>query len=253
MIKNNFLKNFSAIVLIGIGTILVLDNIGLIDSDIKELWHYLYPVFFIVLGMTLIGRSIKRGGEIWVIGSFLIIFGALLLLGTLDIISFEVVDVIELWPLILVYIGFAFFGKSNKRKQSRVDVFDEETENWRKTDKHFRAGVFEYNQPNWKVRSMDLSSTVGDYYFDFTQANIPNQEVVITVTNLTGDVHVTLPKTLNFKLESSVKVGEIEFSDEERKGINKDFSYTTEGYELATQKLALHIEVKVGTIYITQV
>lgn len=253
--KNNIIRNFIAITLIGIGTMLVLDNIGVIDSDIQELWHYVYPVFFVVLGLTIMRSYFKRGGEGWIFGSFLIIFGTLLLLGRLDVIEYHFADIIKLWPLLIIYVGFSIFGKSNKRKKTHVHIFndDEDTSDHKVNGKRFAVGNFEYKQPNWKVKPMSLWSAAGDYYFDFSKAFIPEEEIPIKIDSWAGDVKMILPQYLEFKVDASVKAGEIDVDGQKVEGVNRDFIYESNGYTDAVQKLNIHIVLKAGSIRVDRV
>lgn len=252
--KNNILRNFIAIALIGMGTMLVLDNIGVIESDIKELWHYVYAIFFIVLGLTLMKKYFMRGGESWIFGSFLIIFGSLLLLGRLEIVQYRFTDIIKLWPLLIIYIGFSIFGKSNKRKKSHVHIFNNDDYDYQKNNgKRFVVGNFEYKQPNWKVKPMNLWSAAGDYYFDFSRAFIPDEEIPIKIDSWAGDVQMVLPESLEFRIDASVKAGEIDVDGQRTDGVNRSFSYESAGYETATQKLDIYIVLKAGSIRIDKV
>lgn len=142
-----YVRYFIAITLIGIGTMLVLDNLGIIDSDIKELWYYIYPVFLMVIGITFIFRYVKRGGAGWIFGPFLLIFGILLLLGKLQVIDYRFSDIFKLWPLLFIYIGFSLIGKTNKRNKKASFLkndhsqFDSES-----YDTCFSAGDHEYKE-----------------------------------------------------------------------------------------------------------
>lgn len=252
--KNSVVRYFIAIVLIGLGTMLILDNIGLINSDIKELWHYVYPIFFIVFGFTLMRNYFKRGGESWIFGSFLIVLGSLLLLGRFDLILFRFSDIFKLWPLLIIYIGFSIFGKSNKRKKSHVHIFNHDEEHYKKINgKRFAVGNVEYKESNWKVKPMDLWSAAGDYYFDFSKAFIPDEEIPISINSWAGDVQMVLPENLEFKVEASIKAGEIDIVGHRADGVNRDLAYQSDGYDSATQKLDLHIILKAGSIRIDKV
>lgn len=251
--KNNVLRNFIALVLIGLGTLLVLDNIGVLNTDIQELWHYVYSTFFIIFGLTLIGRYFKYGGLNWIFGSFSIIFGTLLLLGRLEIISFYFADIIKLWPLLIIYFGFSIFGKTNKRKKSKAHIFNDKETDGKKNGKRFAVGNFEFKQPNWKVKPMNLLSAAGDYYFDFSKGFIPDEEIPIKIDSWAGDVQMILSKNLEFRVEASVKAGDINVVGQGLEGVNRNLSYESPGYNLATQKLDLFIVLKAGSIRIDQV
>lgn len=254
IMKNNLLRKFIAITLVGVGVMLILDNLNLIKTDIKELWHYVYPTFFIIFGLMLIIRFLKRESFSWIFGSFLIIFGALLLLGRLDIISYQFRDIIKLWPLLIIYIGFSLFKNSNKRKGSFFDRFSNNRfYNNKNYGERFGVGGYEFKEPNWEVESMNLSRGVGDYYFDFTQALISDDEITIHLQSSIGNVHIILPENLEFKIESSVKVGKINVTGQKLKNFNKKISYTTDKYNLVNKKINFFITLKVGSIQIDRV
>ena len=253
--KNNPVRYFIAISLIGLGIMLVLDNIGVIESDIKELWHYVYPIFFIMIGVSLSVRYFKKGGEGWIFGSFLIIFGSLLLLGRLEIIQYRFTDLFKLWPLLIIYIGFSIIGKSSKRHKTRVHIF-KNSDNGKytgKDGKRFSVGNFEYKDPNWKVKPMNLWSAAGDYYFDFSKAFIPDEEIPITINSWAGDVQILLPENLEFRIEASVKAGDINVLGQTADGINRNLVFETTGYESAVQKLDIDVDLKAGSIRVDTV
>src|SRR5690625_6589354 len=81
IVEKSSVRYFMAIAFIGFGAMLVLDNFGVLESDIKELWHYVYPAFFIVFGFSLITRYFKYKGSSWIFGLFFIVFGGALILG----------------------------------------------------------------------------------------------------------------------------------------------------------------------------
>ena len=257
--KNNFVRYFIAIALIGLGSMLVLDNIGVIESDLKEAWHYIYPAFFIVLGLSTFFRYFKRGGEGWIFGSFLIIFGTLLILGRLEIIQYTFFpDLFKLWPLFIVYIGFSFIGRSNNKRKSRVHIYNNDYQkqsgeksyaNWGR----FSIGDHEYKTPNWKVEPMNLMNAAGDYYLDFTKAFIPEEEIPITIDSWAGDVQLLLPENLEFRVDASVKTGDINVLGQTAEGINRHIFFESPNYETATRKLDILLDLKAGSIRVDQV
>lgn len=252
--KNSLVRYFIAIVLIGLGTMLVLDNVGVIESDIKELWHYVYPAFFIVLGFTILVGYFKTGGESWIFGSFLIIFGALLLLGRFTVIPFSFSDIFKLWPLLIIYGGFSLIGKSKKGRKSRVHIYENDQEhgksmNWGR----FAVGNIEYKQPNWQVKPMDLRNAAGDYYLDFTKAFIPEEEIPININSWAGDIQILLPEGLEFQIDATVKAGEIDVLGQTVDGINRNIFFESPGYKDATRKLKIMLDLKAGSIRVNQV
>jgi len=236
--------------------LLVLDNIGVADFGVRNLWHYVYPIFILVLGLKwLIDYFLKRSNH-WFLGLFFTVFGGLLLLDRFEVITFYFSDVFKLWPLLIIYIGIVLlkFG----RGQSFFSVVgDESTFNKSKAagvkNQHFTVGNQSYNQPNWKVEPMNIQTLAGDFYLDFTKAFIPEKKTPISIRSLAGDVHILIPKNINFRIEATVKAGEIEVLGNEWGGVNRSYQYETTDYEVAQQKLDFVIKLKAGSIRVDQV
>lgn len=251
--NNSLIKNLVAILLIGFGTLLVLDNIGVIETDFKELWHYVYPVFFIVVGVVIFYKYLKKGGEGWIFGSFFLIFGALLLLGIFEIINYTFSDILKLWPLLIIYVGFSMIGKVGHKRKPRVHISNDDIYEHKNYRQQFIVGTFEYKQPNWKVKPMELRNVAGDFYLDFTKAFIPEEEIPITIKGWAGDVQILLPENLEFKIDASVKAGEINLLNQFVDGINRHIDYETPGYPDAVQKLNIILDLKAGSIRVNKV
>ncbi|MDY0396031.1 cell wall-active antibiotics response protein LiaF [Virgibacillus halophilus] len=221
-----------ALILIGIGVMLVLENIGIATFNMKSAWLYLYPVLFIVIGLKMLIERMRFRGGSWMGGSFLIIFGTLLLLDRFNVIAFTFGDVFKLWPLLIVYVGF-FFVRGNgliiKYKQN--DHHGKYYQNTTMHDENYgkgsfsMVGNFEYNQPNWKVEPMNLRSMAGDFYLDFSKAFIPEKKTPIRINSLAGDVHILVPENVAFRVEAYVKAGDIEVLGQTVDGIGRSMFF----------------------------
>lgn len=244
-------RNLLALLLILLGIILVLDNIGVLNTDFQQLWHYLYPSLIIILGIHLFYRFLKKGGEGWIFGSFFIIFGSLLLLGKFDIIDYTFRDLFKLWPLLIMYVGFSMIGKANRRRRPRIHITTDNDD--KGFHEHIHVGTVEYQQANWKVKPMDLRNIAGDFYLDFTKAFIPEEEIPITIRSWAGDVHLLLPEDVACRIDAYVKVGEVTVMDQTADGINRSLHYESPDYEEAVRKLDIHINVKAGSIRVNRV
>ncbi len=249
--KKGPIHYFIAIAFIGFGSMLVLDNFGVLESDIKELWHYVYPAFFIVFGFTLITRYFKYKGSSWIFGLFFIIFGSLLILGRMEMIEFQFSDIFKLWPLVIIYIGFQMIGWTKNKRNPYIHIYDKNGKNidWGR----FSAGDFEFSTPNWKVEPMNLTKAAGDFYLDFTKAFIPEEEIPIRIDSWAGDVHVLLPEDLAVRISTSVKAGEINLFGQKADGVVRDLFYESPEYEAATKKLDIIIDLKAGSIRVDKV
>lgn len=245
---------FIAIALIGFGTILVLGNLGIGEISTNDIWSYFFPVFFIVIGLTLLFGYVLRHSTGWMFGSFMFILGVLLLLGQLPTVDFEFTfrDVFKLWPLLIIYAGFSLIGLGNRRRRARVKMYKKGKEifnGWQ----GITIGTEDYREENWEVKPMNIKNAVGDHYFDFTKAFIPEEEIPITINSWAGDIRMVLPDDLDFQIEAYVKAGELSVLGQTADGINRHIHYKTIGYDSAVKKLDIYIDLKAGNVRIDQV
>ncbi|MEN1970249.1 cell wall-active antibiotics response protein LiaF [Lentibacillus sp. N15] len=237
-----------ALGLIIVGMILVLDNIGLVEVQMDDYWGLIIPVLFMLLGVKLFIDDFKYKGGSWIFGSLLVIFGGLLLLGELAIINFSFSDITKLWPLLIIYIGYSIIKPTKKKyvhgKIKKKYVRD----NMSYGKRIFSVGDHEYKQSNWKVEPMNLKNAAGNCYMDFTKAFIPDKEIPITINNWAGDVQLLLPEHLPFRIDASVKVGDINVLDQKVDGINRHIFYESSDYDAAVRKLDINVKLKAGDI-----
>ncbi|SFA81613.1 lia operon protein LiaF [Lentibacillus halodurans] len=239
-----------AIMLISFGVALALENIGVIDISVHHAWLYIYPIIFMIFGFKWIADRVRHRGGSWIFGSFFFIFGILLLMDRFDFITFQFGDVLKLWPLLIVYIGFTFIGSSK-----RMFVHRKVRTNMNHTDdtRFFSVGDQEYNRPNWKVEPMHLRRMAGDFYLDFSKAFIPEKEIPTTINSLAVDVHILMPENIAFRVEATVMAGEITAAAQKKDGINRTITYETPDYEKAIQKLNLFIKLQAGSIRVVNI
>ncbi|WP_047986161.1 cell wall-active antibiotics response protein LiaF [Ornithinibacillus californiensis] len=249
--KVGFFRYLIAAVLIAFGVVLVLENIGVMEFNIKNAWSYIYPSLFVLFGLKWIIERMRHRGGSWIWGSFFLIFGSLLLMDRFDVIAFAFNDVFKLWPLLIVYFGFMFIGKSGKPKViihnggSKV----EKDEN----SSFFTVGNHEFNQPNWKVEPTTVKTLAGDFYYDFSKAYIPEKEIPISISSLAGDVHILVPENLEFQINASVKAGDIDIVGQSVDGINRSLSYVTPNYDTAKRRINFTLKLKAGSIRVDYV
>ncbi|MRH44141.1 hypothetical protein GH741_15980 [Aquibacillus halophilus] len=256
--KNNFLRNIVAIIIILLGIALVLINVGVVSWELTEAWNYIYPAFFVLLGFKWLWDGFKGKGGLWA-GSFFVIFGGLLLLDRFNIIVFNFWDIYKLWPLLIVYLGFSIFGTSNKRNKQKKFQFIFDSDDHKDSEKmygkkqKFAIGDHKFNTPNWKVEPMELWNAVGDYHIDFTKAFIPDKEIPVSIQGWAGDIRILMPENVEFSLEAHVKAGDINVFGQSADGINRELTYVTPNYDESTRKLNIYLNLKAGSIRVDKV
>ncbi|ARI78095.1 cell wall-active antibiotics response protein LiaF [Halobacillus mangrovi] len=259
--KKGFLNVLLAIALVSIGVLLLLSNLDVISLEMSLSWENIYPVLLLGIGLKMWLDALLKSGGSWILGSFLTILGALLLLDRFEVIVFELGDVLRLWPLLFIYIGFAIFLGGNKRKRNFEFHYDSKADPQntatfsRKDPKPSRMaiGSQEFKKDNWKVEPMDLWNGIGDYKFDFTRAFIPDGDTPIHVRGWIGDVKMVIPKNVPFRVEASIKTGDIQVNNQNASGFKRELVYETEDYHTATRRLSLYIDFRVGSIKVDHV
>lgn len=237
-----------------LGVVLVLDNLGIETFELKSVWGLIWPIIFIGFGGTMIIKSIRKRNSSWVWGLFFVAYGALLLLGRYGYIDFTFKDIIQLWPVIIIYTGVLILGHTVFRKPLIFyKNFGEKGKRTYKSYAKFSVGDHEYNQPNWKVEPMELSNLAGDFYLDFTKAFIADKEFPISIDALAGDVHILIPADVAFRVDANVSAGDINVVGKSVGGIGRTLQYETVGYDEAVRKLDVKIRLKAGDIRVDQV
>lgn len=243
----------SALVIV-IGVILILDNLGFETINMKNAWGLIFPIIFILLGGMLVIKSVRRKNSGWVWGLFFITYGGLLLLGRYDYLEFTFKDVIKLWPVIIIYTGIIILGHTIfKKPHIYFEKPNKRDKKYYKKYSKFSVGDHEYNQPNWKVEPMELSNLAGDFYLDFTKAFIPEEEIPIKIDALAGDVHILIPTDVEFRVNANVSAGEINIVGQKVGGVGRTLQYETAGYGEAIRKLDIKLILKAGNIRVDQV
>ncbi|WP_174616217.1 cell wall-active antibiotics response protein LiaF [Virgibacillus ihumii] len=250
-----FFRLLIAVVLIIAGAVLVLENIGIVDINMDNAWLFIYPSIFVLFGLKWMIDKIRHKGGSWIFGSFFFIFGSLLLLDRFDVITFHFWDVVKLWPLLIVYIGFSFISKPKRVKviHTSTDENDKQIKTEKYDSSYFSVGEYDYTQPNWKVEPMNLKSMAGDFYMDFSKAFIPEKEIPISIKSLAGDVHILIPENVAFRVDASAKAGDIDIAGQKAEGINRRLRYETNDYPSAVKKLDIHVTLKAGSIRVVTV
>lgn len=259
--NNRFIRSLLAMIIIIIGVVLVLQNLKVIDVNINGIWPYIYSGLFIIFGLKWFIDDLRNDGGSWIFGSFLFVFGALLLLGELQIIYFHFNDILKLWPLLIIYIGFSIIGKPKRKKDFKfvidTDDTNDHTVEFETKEKHgnrFSVGDHQFTEPNWKVEPMSLYNAAGDYYIDFSKAFIPEKEIPISINSWAGDIQILMPENVACRIDASVKAGEINVMGQTSSGINnRRVHYVSDDYDEATRKLTITLKLKAGSVRVDKV
>lgn len=252
-----------------LGCYWLLDSLNMISPGIMSMPVGILPYLFILLGMLLIIVPLvhrKRPGFFW--GLFFLIYGGLILAGDWGKVSFQWQDFWKLWPYLIIYFGLTllFEGpgmmvnrkRKNKNKKRRVNVIlDDDEEKPFGEDRPGTSFKFihdaSYKEENWTVRPINERVKIVNYNFDFTKAFIPEETIPITLSGWVGDIKITIPDDVPFRVSVKATVGDVRIAGEEHSGILKNIDYQTINYDQTVRKIDFKFDFQVIDLTISQV
>ncbi|OEF96694.1 cell wall-active antibiotics response protein [Desulfuribacillus alkaliarsenatis] len=189
-------------IIIGLGVLLLLNNLGFIDVSIGSIISNYWPVVFVIWGMQFL-FSRKSKGEV-VTGLILIAIGLIFLGNKHDWFNIDLSFFWKLfWPVILIIIGINFLrGPKTSGKN-----------NWA-----FLGGIEKSKQP-WKLEDGDYWAVLGGIELDLRKAILENREYTISCNALLGGIELIVPKNITVICEGTAVLGGVEMLGEETGGI----------------------------------
>lgn len=180
-----------------IGVLFTLDNF-----DIVEVEHYFefWPLILIVLGVT----QLLEARRSKVSGILLVVLGSVLLLATLDVIP---VGVFDLWPLILVFIGFNMVWGSIARRRRAELGLPASSSDALLSAVAVMSGV-EVSSSSPDFRGGDATAIMGGCEIDLRGATIKSGETAVLDTfAMWGGIDVYVPRGWNVSVSGFPLLG----------------------------------------------
>lgn len=262
--KGNFVKQKSinqtlfALFLLALGIVLLLINIGVISLEMKELFVVFYPFFLFVIGLILfISNLLRKERKKYTFSLLLLLFSFLLILDRFEVIVFKFADVWKLWPILLILMALSLLFKKSKL-QIDIDFSSKEPE-FSGSDQHEKKivsgliGEVSYKDSNWALEPMMLNNSIGDYFLDLSKAFIPERETPIIINGSIADIKMIIPENIPVNITANSKIGDVRIFDIKGDTLNRTVFYKSQGYDEATRKLKITINVKIGSIRIDKV
>ncbi|MCD5324976.1 MULTISPECIES: cell wall-active antibiotics response protein LiaF [Pontibacillus] len=252
MKRVGFTKFILAVALIVGGIFILLANLDVISLEMWQVFSYSYPFILLAIGIKFILDSLFGKGDRWPLGLITTVFAAFLVMDRFGWMTFTAGDIWLLWPLLLVLIGVRIF--TSKGTKPKVEIrFDDEHDSEDFKRKKSAIGDYSFTNSDWSVEPMNLWNAVGDYKFDFTKAFIPEKDTPFKLSGVVGDVKILMPENVAFRIEASVKTGDIRILDQKADGLNRVMHYQTPDYGTATRKVTFYVDFKVGNIRLDRV
>jgi predicted membrane protein len=188
----------SLIILLGV--IFLLDNLNIIESrQILRLW----PLLLVFAGLKNVFETTDRAGAVR--GTLVASAGALLLLNSLDIISFRFW---QLWPLLLIVFGFQMLMRAlpAPANPSPNDATDSAQY---VSSSAFLAGVHSQNAST-AFRGGSINVFMGGVELDLRKAAMESKEAVINVLAMMGGAEIRVPETWSVESRVTPLLGGVE-------------------------------------------
>ena len=261
---------FFSFILLAVGLLLLLMNIGVISLEITQIFVNIIPILLLLIGVKwTVDSFLKKSFGKLLFGLFTLALGALIILDGYGIVDFEYESWWKLWPLFIIAIAIHRVVRNKPIKVSISSEYpfdktvDANLENQplgekilqkkNKINRGFIVGDIRFSEPNWPLENMKLYNAIGDYYFDFSKAFIPDGETPIDIRGWIGDVKMIIPENVPVEITLKVQVGDVKLFDEKSADIRSELYYRSPEYENASKKIKLSIDVKIGSIRINRV
>ena len=171
-------------VILAIGTIFLLDHLGIVQA-----WHFFrfWPAILIFSGLLSLADPCKR---MW--GAALCLFGTLLLLSNLGIARFSWG---ELWPLFLIVVGIMAMGKALQARKMADGLKADSTDPRSTLNENALFGGIQKRVNARDFRGGQLQSMFGGIEIDMRDAEIEGTEAVLHANAIFGGIEIRVPET----------------------------------------------------------
>ncbi|MFD1394509.1 cell wall-active antibiotics response protein LiaF [Kroppenstedtia eburnea] len=254
-----------ALLVIGAGTLFLLDNFYVIDISPGEIIADFWPLILVYFGLVNLLQSLRGvfdgrricSGEL-LFGLLLLFLGANFLAMNLGFPHVSWLDIWKLWPLILIYLGIRLLLSPRIKSRSSSHSDQRKGGQWYR---HEHGDGYEYNLfGEINVGKVPFSLENKHYWVGFgsidlnlTQAIIPNGETLLRANGMFGSINVYLPSQLPTRVNGLCQLGSIDIMGVEDGGIIKQTSFQSPDFEEAEQRLVLDLSMVCGEIRVVRV
>jgi predicted membrane protein len=197
----------SGIAITAIGTILLLDHLGLVDAYVL---FRLWPLIFVVAGiLKLMVEGASPGARIF--GGFLIFFGAILEFHEFGYVRF---GFHQLWPLFLIIAGLLLAWHANEVREGRAGFrgpLDGMIGSLRRQSGPLKSvsifGAIERRIEGMLVEGGEIVAIFGGFKIDLSRAQMQGDHAAIDVTAIFGGGEIIIPEWWKVSLEGAAVFG----------------------------------------------
>ncbi|UCZ51966.1 cell wall-active antibiotics response protein LiaF [Bacillus shivajii] len=201
---------WGSIVLV-VGVVLLGNNTGWIDFGFRELFHVLWPLLIIYIGVKVL---LDRNGDV------------------------------------VINVGGDQARKNNKSENKTAFSNHKKREtqwNERKKYQQFLGDLSLGRQP-WELDGADISMGIGSVDIDLTKAVLKEGENIIDVSGWIGSVEILVPRDMAVKAFVDVRIGEVTLFDDTYSGTSRNATYTSPNFYDAEKQVILYVHLNIGDV-----
>ena len=209
-------------VLILLGGMLLLNNLGITDIDVGYVVSTYWPLLLAFWGLNIIVK--ERSGGSLLSGGILLAVGLLLQVRNMGLLDFSMADFWKFfWPLILILAGISLLKGPLSGGKNNVAFM----------------GGLEKTKGHWKLENANYWAFMGGVELDLRRAEIEKGEYLLNCTAIMGGVDIIVPQDLNVICNGTAVLGGVELLGESSGGIigSASASQEVEGPVRATVKI----------------
>jgi len=186
---------WTGIILIVLGGFFLVDTLDLLDlGDFFADW---WPLILVLIGLVKFQGDDRSGA--W----FFLVIGVILLLTTLDVLSWNLIS--QFWPLVLIFIGIMLLVRN---RRSPIPANLEETDDTVRVRAIF--GGAEQTAYTSNFRGGIAEAIFGGVELDLRDAKLSQEGASMNLTALFGGVELRVPSEWNVQVSGTPIFGGIE-------------------------------------------
>ena len=194
---------FLGLVVVTLGLIALLDNLGVIQ--VESAWRF-WPLFLIAIGTARLLRPAGNPGRFT--GFILVAIGLWFLLQNLGVMPFRL---IHFWPVLIVLVGLRLvWGGLQQRAREGAP-----SESAARVSSFAMLGGTEHRSSAADFRGGDVTAVLGGSKIDLRNASLKSGDAVIDCFAMWGGIEIIVPRTWTVSVQGTPILGAFEDKTEQ--------------------------------------
>ncbi|SER89578.1 lia operon protein LiaF [Gracilibacillus ureilyticus] len=170
---------------------------------------------------------------------------------SLFIIVIDTIAVRFLLLAVIIYLGWKWY--QSKPKRSEKVIIPQFSSNFGQEGTAYKNNWFgtlnKGSDEPFAWHDMNLQKVVSDITIDLNNTVLPEEESVIVIRQLIGNITIIVPYDIEIAVEHSVLYGDVSIMHyQEPNAFNKSINFKSEGYKDSPQKVKIFTQVLIGKL-----